>query len=322
MNRNARNFVLGVLVVLFSLNILAWIVVFDLAKPQFLEVNFFDVGQGDAIFIETPKRQQILIDGGPDSKILEKLGKEMPFYDRSIDLVILTHPERDHLAGLLEVLKKYKIENILWTGIIRDTAEYNEWQNLIKDEKARIKIAKAGQKIIAGETVINILYPFENLEGKIFKDSNNTSIIGKLIFGQNSFLFTGDVYKSVEKELIIRENSCSTHSTSSGLMLSEVEASNSCQFAILDSDILKVAHHGSKTSSSEDFLKAVLPEIAVISVGKGNSYGHPHQEVLEIFQKFGIKVLRTDLDGDIKIFSDGESLRAELPQVTRSSLKW
>lgn len=296
MNRNARNFISGVLVVLFFLNVLAWIAVFDLAKPQFLEVTFFDVGQGDAIFIETPKRHQILIDGGPSSVILEKLGKKMPFWDKSIDLVILTHPERDHLAGLIEVLKKYKIENILWTGIIRDTAEFKEWQNLIKpsserkslllgkDEKAQIKIAKVGQKIIAGRTVIDILYPFENLEGKIFKDSNNTSIIGKLIFGQNSFLFTGDIYQSAEKEILDR-----------GLDV--------------NSDILKVAHHGSKTSSPEEFIVKVSPEIAVISVGKENSYGHPNQEVLEIFKKFGIKVLRTDLDGDIKIFSDGKNLK-------------
>lgn len=292
MSKNTRNLVLGILVALFFLNTLAWIAVFDLSRPQFLEVNFFDVGQGDAIFIETPKRHQILIDGGPSSVILEKLGKEMPFWDKTIDLIILTHPERDHLAGLIEVLKKYKIENILWTGVIRDTAEFKEWQNLIKpsserkslllgkDEKARIKIAKVGQKIIAGGTVINILYPFENFEGEILKDSNNTSIISKLIFGQNSFLFTGDIYQSAEKEILDR-----------GLDV--------------DSDILKVAHHGSKTSSSEEFITKVSPEIAVISVGKGNSYGHPRQEVLEIFQKFGIKVLRTDLDSDIKIFSDG-----------------
>jgi competence protein ComEC len=311
MKRNTRNFVLGVLVVLFSLNILAWIAVFDLSKPQFLEVDFFDVGQGDAIFIETPSRQQILIDGGPDSKILEKLGKEMPFYDRTIDLVILTHPERDHLMGLLEVLKKYKVENILWTGIVRDTAEFKEWLKLIKKEKANIFITRAGQRIIFSmspdlvDRYIEIFYPFENLEGQLFKDSNNTSIVAKLNFGENSFLFTGDAYQSVEEELIIRENSCS----------------NSCKFATLDSDILKIAHHGSKTSSSEEFLKAVLPELAIISVGKNkdllpdcdnkerNYYGHPSCEVLERLKNFGINILRTDLDGDIKIFSDGENLK-------------
>ena len=296
MNRKARNFVLSVLVVLASLNILAWIAVFDLAKPQFLEVNFFDIGQGDAIFIVSPKRQQILIDGGPDSKILEKLGKEMPFYDRSIDLVILTHPERDHLAGLIEVLKKYKVENVFWTGIKRDTSEYEEWQRLIKKEETKIYIVPSVQRIMMGKDIsMNFLYPIENLVGKEYENSNDTSIVAKLNFNKNSFLFTGDVSKSVEGELAICENS----------------RQNSCQFASIDSDVLKIAHHGSKTSASEEFIAEVSPEIAVISVGKNNSYGHPHPEVLDILNKFGIKVLRTDLDGDIKIFSNGENLKVK-----------
>jgi len=291
MLRQDKNFNFTVLGILFILNILAWIIVFDLSQPQFLEVNFFDIGQGDAIFIETPQRHQILIDGGPSSAILEKLGKVLPFWDRTIDLIILTHPEADHLSGLNEVLKKYRVQNILWTGIQRETAEYEEWQRLIEEEKtkegAQIKIAKAHQEIKWSRTVLDhleILFPFENLEGKFFKDSNNTSIVSKLVFGENSFLFTGDIYKEVEKEFIDKELE-------------------------IDSDILKVAHHGSKTSTSEDFLKVITPEIAVISVGKNNSYNHPHQEVLEVLLKYGIKVFRTDKDGDVKIISDGENLK-------------
>jgi competence protein ComEC len=279
--------------ILFSLNILAWSVVFDLSKQKFLEVNFFDVGQGDAIFIETPKGQQVLIDGGPDSKILEKLGREIPFWDRNIDLIILSHPEADHLAGLLEVLKKYKVENILWTGIKRNTPEYEEWQKLIKEEKAKIYIAENGEKIKMSNGIsMDVLYPLANLEGKEFENSNDTSVVSRLTFGYDSFLFTGDMTQLAERE-IIREYSCS----------------NSCEFATLDSDVLKVAHHGSKTSSSEEFLKEVSPELAVISVGKDNSYGHPTQEVLENLNKYGIKVLRTDEVGDIKIISDGETLK-------------
>jgi len=285
-NRKFLFLILGFLV--FS-NLIAWIIVFDLGKVRFLEVIFFDVGQGDAIFIETPSYHQILIDGGPDSTILEKLSKEMPFWDRSIDLIILTHPERDHLTGLIEVLEKYKVENILWTGIVRDTAEYKEWKKLIEEEKAEIFIAKAGQKISCltwqiKQCDLEILQPFESLEGKEFKDSNNTSIISKLVFGKNSFLFTGDAYKDVEGKLINKE-------------------------AEIDSDVLKVAHHGSKTSSSEEFIKAVSPEIAVISAGRENKYGHPNQEVLELLEKYGIRVLRTDKDGDIKIFSDGKEIK-------------
>jgi len=276
---------LGILIALICFNILAWIAVYDFSQLPFLKVIFFAVGQGDAGFIETPQRHQILIDGGPGSVILEKLGKSMPFYDRTIDLIILTHPEFDHLSGFNEVLKKYKVSNILWTGIVRDTAEYKEWKKLIEEEKAEIFIAKAGQKILwESETnnYMEVLYPFENLEGKVFEDSNNTSIISKLVFGKNSFLFTGDAYKNVEGELINKK-------------------------AEIDSDVLKVSHHGSKTSSSEEFIKSVSPQIAVISAGIGNKYGHPHQEVLELLEKYDIKILRTDKDGDIKIISDGKN---------------
>ncbi len=250
-----------------------------------LRVVFFDVGQGDSIFIETPYKHQILIDGGPDSRILEKLNKEMPFWDKTIDLVILTHPEKDHLKGLLKVLERYKVEQILWTGVIHKTADYDKWKELIKKEKARITIAQAPQKIKAGKVFLDVLYPFENLEGEEFKDSNDTSIVSRLIFGNSSFLFTGDITKSAEKKILFR---CREKAD-----------------CFLDSDILKVAHHGSKTSTSEEFLREVSPEIAVISCGKNNPYHHPHQEVLKNLKDFAKKVLRTDQQGDIKISSNG-----------------
>lgn len=278
MKRDNISFI--ILGILSFLNFLAWIGVFDLSQPRFLEVNFFDVGQGDAIFIETPQSHQILIDGGPDSTILRRLAEEMPFWDRTLDLVVLTHPERDHLAGILAVLKSYKIENIFWTGVVRETSEYQEWENLIKKERAKIFIAQAGQRIKMGKTNFAILFPFEKLEGKEMEDSNNSSIVMRLVFGKNSFLFTGDIYQSGEKEIIERK-------------------------IFLDSDVLKVSHHGSKTSSSEDFLKGVSPEFAIISLSKDNKYGHPHSEVLERLEKFAIKTLRTDKDGNIKIISDG-----------------
>ncbi len=270
---------LGILV---FLNIIAWTAVFHLSQPGVLKVVFFDVGQGDSIFIETPERLQVLIDGGPDLTVLEKLAKEMPFYDRTIDLIILTHPEHDHLFGLLEVLKRYKVKNILWTGIIRNTAEWQEWKNLIEKERAEIKIAESGQKIILQEEpliLFNTLYPFENLDGKEVKDSNDTSIVASLIFGAHSFLFTGDITKKTEQELVAQD-------------------------VYLNSVVLKIAHHGSKTSSSEEFLESVFPEVAVLSVGE-NKYGHPSPEVLARLEKFGIEVLITRESGDIKFISDG-----------------
>jgi len=272
--------------ILLLFNTISWIVVWDLNKTKGLEVNFFNVGQGDAIFIVSPKGQQILIDGGPDSIILKKLAQEMPFWDNTLDLIILTHPEKDHMAGLIEVFKRYKVENILWTGIVRDIPEYDEWIKLIAKEGAEIKIAKAGQQIKLSRFNLNnfiyfdIFYPFEELAGQEFKNSNDTSITTRLVFNDITLLFTGDISDKVEKELVLAN-------------------------LPLESDILKVSHHGSKYSSSDYFLENVLPEIAVIQVGE-NSYGHPTKEVLERLEKFDIKALRTDLNGDIKIISNGK----------------
>ena len=287
MNFKNKKLVFGIFGFLFFANILAWIVVYDLSQQRFLEVTFFDVGQGDAIFIETPQGHQILVDGGPSSAILQKLAKEMPFYDRTIDLIILTHPEKDHLSGLLDVLKSYKVQNILWTGVIRETPEFKEWENLIKKENANIRIAKAGKKIIfpakKESAYFEVLYPFEDLEGIFLNDSNDTSIVCRLVFGKKSFLLTGDITKKVEQELLTKED------------------------FLLDSDILKISHHASKTSTSEKFVEAVSPLLAAIQVGK-NNYGHPTPEILAVLQKFGIETLITKEVGDIKIISDGEKL--------------
>ena len=277
----------GFLIVLAYFNLLAWAVIFDLSQNG-LEIVFFDVGQGDSIFIETPSKHQILIDGGPDFSVLEKLGQNMAFYDRTIDLVILTHPDHDHLAGLLDVLNNYQVENILWTGVVKETTEFDEWKRLIQEEGARIVIAEAGKKIVClggnDLTEMAVLHPSERLTGQTMKDINNSSIVIQLSFGEVKALLTGDISSSVEKSLIEK-----------GIFLK--------------ADVLKIAHHGSKNSTSEDFLKEVSPQLAVISVGADNSYGHPNSVVLELLSKYGIKILRTDQDGDIRIFSGGQDFK-------------
>jgi competence protein ComEC len=257
------------------------ILIEELKRP-YLEVVFFDVGQGDSLFIQTKDNFQVLIDGGPSSAVLEKLGQEMPFYDKDIELMILTHPDRDHLFGLLDVLKRYNVKNILWTGVVKNSAEYEEWIRLINEEGANIIIAQAGQKIIlerSGETrspgetgslYLSVLHPFESLEGQEVEDSNDTSVVVKMVSKYKSFLFTGDISSKEENKL-----------------------------ANVDADVLKVAHHGSKTSSAEEFIRAVSPKTAVISVGE-NSYGHPAPETLQRFKQFGIQVLTTKELGDIR----------------------
>ncbi len=247
-------------------------------NPGKLEVVFFDVGQGDSAFIETPNGFQVLVDGGPTSIVLDKLGREMPFYDKTIDLIVLSHPDSDHITGLLEVLKRYEVKNILWTGIIDNTAEYQEWVKLIKEEGAEIIIAEAEEKIVLQKSPLIyflVLYPFDSLAGKEIEETNETSVVGRLVFGNKSFLFMGDVSSKIETELIKKYG---------------VE---------LNSDILKVAHHGSKYSSSLEFIEAVSPDTAIISVGE-NTWGHPTPETLQTLEKLGIKTLITKEEGDIK----------------------
>ena len=270
---------IGILIGLFLIAVVIWIFVFSEAKNNdFLKLIFFDVGQGDAIFIEMPDKKQVLIDGGPDLSILEKIGRELPFYDRYIDLIILSHPEADHLNGLIEVVKRYNVGAIITTGIVRDTDQYREFTDIIKKKNIPVYIVQKGGEIdFANNIKMDILHPFENLKGKILSDSNNSSIVAKLIYNNFETLFTGDIEKSIENKLI-----------SAGLNLK--------------SDILKVAHHGSKTSSSEEFLKAVNSIVNIIQAGKDNRYGHPHQEVLERMAN----VFVSGQVGDIKIFSDGE----------------
>jgi competence protein ComEC len=291
MQKRSKNWILAILAGLFCFNVLAWLAVYDLSREQ-LEVIFFDIGQGDATLIKTSQGQQILIDGGPGSLILDKIGKEMPFWDKTIDLIILTHPHYDHLSGLVHVLERYQVENILWTGIVMETAVFKEWQKLIREEQAKIYLAELGQRIIAGSIILEVLHPFENLAGQKVKEQDNSSIVVKLTFKNNSFLFTGDAFKSVEEELISREIN-------------------------LNSNVLQVGHHGSKTSSADEFIREVLPETAVISAGLNNSYGHPHQETLDTLEKYDINILRTDLDGDITIFSDGENFKLKAEPLKR-----
>jgi len=269
----------------FFIFLLLWGIFYWQSKEEKgkLVVNFFDVGQGDSIFIKTPNNQKILIDGGPDNGVLAKLGKNLPFYDKEIDLMILTHPHSDHLVGLVEVLKRYKVKKIISTGVIHATPEYLAWLEEIKEQKIPLEIAIAGQVLDFGnETKMEILYPLENLAGQSVDDLNNTSIVSKLTFKNNSFLFMGDAEATAEEKLI-----------ASG--------------ADLKADILKIGHHGSKNATSESFLEKVDPQSTVISVGAKNKFGHPSGLVVNRLKREGIEILRTDERGDIKFLGDGEN---------------
>jgi len=253
-----------------------------------MEVLFIDVGQGDAALIKSPQGHHILIDGGPGEAVLEKLGEEISFFDQSIDLVILTHPHYDHISGVIEAISRYDVENIIYTGVRDETSYFREWDSMVED----YYLARAGMRVSANDFYIDILYPFDDLEGYYAEDSNETSVASRLVFKDHSFLFTGDLYSSQEEEIVFVEEWCK-----------ENEASF-CRAFDLSSDVLKVGHHGSNTSTSREFVEAVLPRVAIISCGKDNRYGHPDSRVLETLEDYGISVRRTDLEGDIRIIAD------------------
>ncbi len=247
-------------------------------------MHFFDVGQGDATLIEAPNGNQVLIDGGPDQRILEKLGKTLPFWDQSLDLVILTHPHADHLDGLVEVAKRYRVGMVLESGVNHTIPEYGEWHQLLEANGVRIVTAQAGQRVRLSPSVsLEVLAPVRRFTGRSPRDIHDAMVVMKFIYASTAALLMGDAERSLERELI-----------ASG--------------ADLDVDLLKAGHHGSKTSTSEEFLRATTPEAAVISAGRRNRYGHPHPEVLERLVRFGIRVHRTDQDGDMTAVSDGKTL--------------
>lgn len=239
-------------------------------------IYFLNVDQGDSIFIKTPNNHQILIDGGPKNLVIEELTKVMPFFDKSIDLVVLTHPHADHLDGLIEVLKRFKVSAVLMTGIDYKSPNYDEFLNEIDKQGVEIFIAESISDFKFGSVLLDVIYPKNQMIGMGIANVNNSSIAIKLNYKDKKILLVGDLEKEIEKELV---------------------AAN----LDLSAQILKAGHHGSKTASTPEFLKRVAPEIVVIQLGKNNSYGHPHEEALENMKQSGVKsILRTDIEGQIE----------------------
>jgi competence protein ComEC len=266
--------------------ILVWSAALTMPDDR-LHVSFLDVGQGDAILIQTPNGQDILIDGGPDPQEINlELSEQLPFWDRTIDLVVCTQPHADHVTGLIDVLQRYRVKRVLDPGVPYDSAIYQEWLRLIEDREIEYSIARSGQEIDLGNGIkIEVLNPPESLWEGTGDDVDNNGVVLRLSWGQVSFLFTADIREEAEFELI-------------------------GQRANLRSTVLKVAHHGSDTSTSQQFLAAVAPEVATVSVGVNNTFGHPSPEVLErLTDRLGEDdVYRTDEDGTIEFITDGEEL--------------
>ncbi|TET67546.1 MAG: DNA internalization-related competence protein ComEC/Rec2 [Dehalococcoidia bacterium] len=254
-----------------------------------LRVSFLDVGQGDAILIQQGN-QQVLVDGGPSPQAISlELGDKMPFWDRTIELVVLTHPDQDHIAGLVEVLRRFQVTQVLYPDLDSESPLYDEWLQLLKEKKIKHTIARVGQQIDLGSgAVIKVLNPPKTPLTGTESDTDNNGVVLRLSVNKVSFLLTADIRQEAEFELIADR-------------------------AELSSTVLKVAHHGSDTSTTPEFLAVVNPQLAVISVGEDNKYGHPSNEALERLQEKidPENIYRTDQQGAIEFITDGKRLWVE-----------
>lgn len=247
-----------------------FLLVFRLVSADRAIVAFLDVGQGDSAFIRTPYGQNILIDGGPDNKVIKKLGKYLPFWDQQIDAVILTHPHDDHVTGLDAILKKYRVSSAYYAGSSADNPNYGEFVSLLSSQRIATTIVRNKQRLrLSDDCFLDIA----DL-GSGSNNLNDRSLVGRLECRGRSYVFMADLEKTAEPSFIRLHTDW-------------------------QSDVMKIGHHGSDTSSSDELLSVINPEEAVISVGAGNKLGHPSRRVLKRLERGNIKIRRTDEEGDI-----------------------
>ncbi len=283
--RYGREVVLGVLILT---TLCVWVLVLQKKASPLLHVYFLDVGQGDSILIDSPTHGKVLIDGGPNARVLSELGKILPFGDRRIDVMIETHPDADHISGLVDVVRRYDIGTFLEPGVESD----NHIDDLLREEIRKRNIphllARRGMVIDFHDGVeLYILFPDQDVSAW---ETNDASVVAKLVYGTTSFLLTGDSTKKAEYMLLAKDR------------------------GVLDADVLKAGHHGSATSDSVPYVEAVSPLYAVISAGTGNKYGLPKKEILDVFTKVGAQIISTESvagltgKGTIEFESDGKNL--------------
>jgi len=248
-----------------------------LASSGELLIKFYDVGQGDSIYIQTPAGYKILVDGGPNNRVVDYLNKDLGVGQRELDLVILTHPQEDHLKGLIEVVRRFPVKKVLVTNATHTTASFQMWTDVLGQQNLKPETVVAGDTVNLTDGVsFKFVWPRPEIESP--KDLNEASAVFKLTFGEFDVLLTGDA-----------------------------DAKNQPYSGnIGDIEVLKVPHHGAKTGLKEDFLSELKPEIAVISLSKNNTYGHPGANIIQMLSAVGSKIYRTDQNGTVQIVSDGE----------------
>jgi competence protein ComEC len=270
LNKHRLKFLI-LLAVLVGLNFVVWKSLVFVSLTEGLVINFLNVGQGDSSLVVLPGGVKLLIDGGrPDKKVLEELSDILPANDRRLDLVLATHNDSDHLGGLVEVLNRYEVGAFLYNGREdNNLSHFVEVMKIAKEKNIPIISLEQGDKIKYRESLGNVLWPISSALTQ--KSTNEGSVVLKLFAGGTTSLFAGDISSKIE---------------------------NILKSVVGRVDILKIPHHGSKYSSSAEFLNLLKPRLAVIEVGK-NSYGHPTAEVLNRLSQIGASLYRTDLDGRV-----------------------
>ncbi len=275
-----RNIILLIGIFITSITIIIFTII-PLLQTPLLKVSFLDVGQGDAIFIQAPNGRKLLIDAGPDQSVIEEIGKLLPFFDRRIDMILATHSDADHIGGFSYLFDRYYIPLVIESEIASPTVVNRVFNEKQENEKSARLFSRTGERIILDpkrNIIIDVLFPDQNPENW---ETNEASIVVKVSYGETAFLLTGDAPSDVENHLV------------------DIYGNQ------LQSNVLKLGHHGSKTSTSELFLQTVQPEYAIVSAGLGNRYGHPHSEVLEQVENYKVRILETTSSGTIQCLSNG-----------------
>jgi competence protein ComEC len=253
--------------------------------PHKLSVSFLDIGQGDSILIKTPTGHTMIIDGGPSNTVLARMSEKLFYFDRDIDVMVATHPDADHVTGLIPVLQKYDVHAIVQSGETSETGVFEQLNMMVDGEHADMHTADVGDVIDFQDGVTaTILHPYS---GEHFKDTNSASVSMTLRYGDETFLLTGDLPSDKEPFLL-----------SSNLLPKNIT-------------VYKAGHHGSKYSSGDALLSYIKPDYAIISAGKDNKYGHPNPEAIARLQKYAKQILSTIDRGTISFLTDGEHIEVE-----------
>ncbi|MDB5265470.1 MAG: Competence protein ComEC [Parcubacteria group bacterium] len=281
----SRGTLVVVILTLLAINVFVWQTVLA-QHSNTLRVSILNIGQGDSILVQGPTGIQMLIDGGPDHSVLRELPREMGFLDRSLNLIVETHPDKDHIAGLAYVLDQYSVSYFMSPGIPDDTQTAAEVNDAVAHEPGlQAFTARRGMRIhLGGGAYADVLYPDRDVS-KL--PTNEGSTVMHIVYGKTSFMMTGDLPSDKEEYLV-------------GLDSADSE---------LKSDVLKAGHHGSKNSSSDAWLAAVHPSIVAISAGKGNKYGHPNPDAIARIKNEGAQIATTIDSGTLDFISDGSVIR-------------